>query len=357
MKKSAVIRIIVWSVVAVILTALLVSAIAVPTFRNFGSISLGGNSFNYYYDDESLYSIGAGEFDAENINSIDISWISGLVQIVPYDGDTVRLEETDNAEENFKLRYRIVNNCLVIKPCASKRFLFGNIGGRLNKELTVCLPQKLADTLVKIDIKTASSDVNIESVKIGEIDIETASGNATVENLQCTKLDIETVSGDVRGYNVTASQVDNNSVSGNHTLIGAFSKIDVESVSGTIKVNSSEALSSVDIETVSGDVDITIPETDFCVDFDTVSGDLTSEFPFSLNGKIKTYGKGIYKYSFETVSGDVTINRANEKTESGVGNPVSSEEHTAANTENNVSQSDGENVHVHLPFVDVEVNS
>ena len=68
MKRSAIARIIIWSLTAIILTGILIVGIAAPSFLNLLSFSTG-RSGNYTY--------GSATLNAAQIDEIEIEWVSG----------------------------------------------------------------------------------------------------------------------------------------------------------------------------------------------------------------------------------------------------------------------------------------
>lgn len=309
MKKSAVARIVIWSVVAVLLIGILLGSLIFVKKDNVSIFNLG-NYEVYEYDNESKYSVGNSESVSADFNTINVDWISGSVNLIPYDGDTVKIEETsiENIEEKYELRWLVKANTLTIKPCAS-------IGGwNLSveiptKELYIYLPAKLAETLNKVVIEAASAEVNITGITSTGISTDTASGDTWIEKCNVTDLNIENVSGYVNCTELSAEKIDAETVSGNVEIMGIVKELDVESVSGTVYYCSSSAvLDRADISTVSGEIKLQLPDNDgFNVRFDSVSGKIISDFPLTINGNNNTYGNGTRNYDLETVSGNVYI--------------------------------------------------
>ena len=308
MKVSAIIRIIIWTLVALIFTGILVSAIF---FRDLFSDgwSIGINSTTFYTDADS-YSIGGGEIDASDIDSIELTWICGEVKFEIYDGDKISISESGEINnDDDKLRYLVKDKKLIIQFEKSKNFEI-SLGNTYNKKtLTLKLPKSLAENLNTVDIENVSSNITMNDIKLNKLDIENVSGEVKMKNITAIDISLETVSGGADTENIIAKNLNCNTVSGNLKMRGSFTDVDAESVSGDIEVYSKEKVNSADVETVSGDFEITIPENSgFTVDMDSTKK-LSSAFETTNRGDLIISGDGSAEFDFETVSGQFSIKK------------------------------------------------
>lgn len=307
MKKSAIARIVIWSVVAVVLTGILIGTLI---FReNPNAPIIFGEEQGYKYESADEYTVGPSKLPAESITSISVDWISGNVFVLAYDGDTVIIEEAshDDIEEEYALRWRVKENTLYIKPCKSTNSW--NLANKIpKKDLFVYIPEALAVTMDRIKVDTASAWISVTGITANEIDTTTASGDTWLEKCGAIDINIENVSGYVNLTETKAETIDAETVSGNVEIVGMVNELSAESVSGTVLLCTDEAPSSADISTVSGEIKFELPENDgFYIDFDSVSGKVTSEFPLIISNGKQVYGNGERQFDFETVSGNAYI--------------------------------------------------
>ncbi len=285
-RKSAIIRLVSYSIVALLLIVLLVLGIINGPFwtgLSCGGINIGG----YYYKDADKYSVGEFTLD-EDISSISVDWIAGNVKFVVTDKENLYVDETDVEDEENELRYRVVKGTLMIKFKKSEGFSYGN---DVKKDLTIYVPEEMAKKMAVVEIQSVSAGVDIEYCYI-------------------TDLNIETVSGQVNASNVILGSVDVESVSAKVSISGEVDKINAESVSGKIDITSSKQLSSIDMESVSGDITVSMPEGDgFTAEMESVSGDMNIDFEVTTKEDVRINGDGSAKYSFETVSGDASLKK------------------------------------------------
>ncbi len=225
---------IIFSVTAIVIAGI----IALFAFLNNG---LG--TFISYAERDGYTEINISEdFKTDNIDSLEIDWVSGNIDIEYYDGETIYVEES-GVNQKYPMCYKIEGGTLEISE-----FYKTNISGwnTPNKDLTVKIPT---------DFKAV------------EIDISVVSANVTAKGINTSELDFETVSG-----------------SGNFYFAVSPNKISTDSVSGDVMIALPQDVSgySVSKETVSGSFDasdfdgeLSFGDRSVSIDFDSVSGNFT----------------------------------------------------------------------------------
>lgn len=308
MRRNAIVRLCIWSVIAVSLIGLLTTWFINDTYifqtEDLG-FSLGLSS--YRYKNADLYTAGNTEF-SDQITSLDIDWISGSVTVRSYDGDTVRIcEDGDITDPDYQVHWFLGGGKLHIKYTASK-FFFRT---PQNKNLTVEIPSGMARYLSSVEIEAVSASVELREIKTSELKLESVSGGINLEQIAANSLDLDTVSGAITGTNLIVPLINIETVSGEISLSGQIGQGSVDTTSGDVTLKSDFPFESLDLETVSGDVTLVCPlnpPNDGCrIVFESVSGDIESELPFKKNGNNYTFGSGKFVYNFESVSGDLII--------------------------------------------------
>lgn len=364
MKTAKKVGIICWSAVALLLVSVLIWGIVAGP-QIFEGFSMSFNNFNI--NEENAKIVNTYSVPIEDFEEINIDWRAGYVKISEYDGKEIQLIERTQKElsSDKAMKYQVSNGVLNIKSSKSYGWSFFSFG-EIQKILDINLPKGSVKEIARILVNTASADVYLNDMNLNEFSTFTASGDISVENSDfsnftaeaisgdiCLKkinakdkcaagstsgnLDVdvcnansiklnstsgevdiknsvcetfyaESVSGDINSY-CKSDDVTLNSTSGDIMILGEILGINANSVSGEIRIESGKLPQALKAESTSGNIYINIPEdkSGFTVDFSTVSGDLESILPLSDNGQQKIYGNGEYKYSFETVSGDVII--------------------------------------------------
>lgn len=246
-----------------------------------GAFNIGPGAFTRIgseYGGDSGFQIcrGTESFPAEQIEELNIGWISGRVDLRVYDGEELKVAESGRTQlkEKEKLRYKLEDGVLTIRFCSL------DARDVQSKELTVLIPKGMA--LSKLTVLTVSADTYAEGLEVmGEAGFTAVSGGIKTVDLTAGRLGLEAVSG-----NISAG--------------GSADSVRANSVSGDVELYLTVCPHSLDVETVSGDVELSLPsDSMFTLDFDTVSGDCENE--------IGTRGKADNSINIETVSGDLTI--------------------------------------------------
>lgn len=290
MKRNAIARIIIWSLVAVLLTSLLVVGISSSPSSFFsGDWSLG--AMGVTYKNSALYNVGGGTVTDE-FHSIKVNWTNGKINIEAYDGEDTVISETEVAEKENKLRWRVEDGVLKIQQMAAG-MRFG-LKQTPKKTLTVKIPSNVAEGLKAVTSDSVSAEVTITGISASDkIEIDTVSGGANLKNIKTEKLDIDTVSGSIKAA-------------------GEFTELESDSVSGDVTVSSATPLKKLDCDSTSGNIRLTIPKNSgFTLKADTVSGDISCGLPTVSEGKNRRVcGDGSADFETDTVSGDLIITSA-----------------------------------------------
>lgn len=306
MKTSAVIRIVVWGMVALILTGILVVVLRGGGMFNFLN---WGNNFSYA--DSDRYTVGGAELSVKDIEKIEVHWISGKVDIGVSSGDKIEFSEQTRSDisEEDRMRYLVEGNTLIIQYYAPRSGFNWFRGGNLNKTLSVQVPETLAGKLEVLEISTVSGETESKGISANKMKFDTVSGGLKLADIVCEELSLNSVSGGITAENVTAKRLDSESVSGGTKLSGSYQRIDSSSVSGGVKIESTVCPEKAEINTVSGSVSLSIPENDgFTARHDSVSGSFRCDFETRQESKEKVVHKnGSADIYLHTVSGGMDI--------------------------------------------------
>lgn len=300
MQKSAVIRIVLWALVALLLVGVMIWGIE----NGFdGAFGLFRGRTGRYANSER-YSVGGGSVSIEGIDAVEIHWTAGTVHAEVYDGDEITFEETGlrSSDEALRMRYLVEGGRLIIRYDAGSSWF--SLSGE--KTLNIKIPQQME--LESFSIDTASANIDAAGIGAQSIGIEAVSGQVSVLDATCNKMDIEMVSGSLIGTNITANVLNTENVSGKTTVSGKISSADMESVSGTITLDASEGLKSADLASVSGSLTVVLWEDQgFSASYSSVSGRFHSDFAVVFQNNFATYKDGGAMIKLETVSGSMNI--------------------------------------------------
>ena len=214
------------------------------------------------YENAGKYDKGNGSV-SDAMEELEINWIAGEVELLPYDGDAVEFSETSEQEvkDAFVMRYRLEGKTLYLQYAKSGKWKFG----KLSKNLTVRIPRELR--LSQIRIHTISAQMQLSGLQTDTLKIETVSGNIRLDDGEAMNaLSLETVSGKA---NLTMLRV---------------ADLNVNTVSGSVSVRT-KITRRAKLDSVSGDLSLFLPpDSSFAARVDTVSGSFNSDFETTADG-------------------------------------------------------------------------
>lgn len=287
--NTAIIRIFVWALVAVVLLFVLVLALNGSAFGM--DVSSVGFVTTYSYPNSEAYE-GSGTTLPANtsIQRIELDWLSGEIDIRFYDGDEISFYETAPREldDHETLRYLVSNGKLTIRYC-EPRSVTDYFKRMPDKAIKLLIPKNLG--LLELGIQNVSSSIYVDN-----------------DDSPLQKFTIDTVSGTVDILAMEALVLTINSVSGDINMEGACKEIRIESVSASVGLELLSMPERLNVDGVSGSVDVKLPENDgFTAKMGGISGRLTCNFAQMPDKKTAVYKNGKAKLDFELLSGSVTI--------------------------------------------------
>lgn len=280
MKRNALIRIILWSLVIAILTSLMTGIITYSSIR----------SSRHTQKATSIPVPNGVDFPASSVRELDIEWISGDIRIYPGNTDRITVSEGGDDSGKYTTVIRQDEDSLEIRFSDRDIHVIG-LGSIPDKDLTITIP---ADWYCRsLEIETASATVDVRDMTIGEVDFSGASGACTFENCTVEKMDIGTASGDVR-------------------FAGSLNVLDCDAASAKVNAVLNNVPSRLDMEMMSGDLELTLPaDAGFTLQMDSMSGKFTSDFRTDLINGNQVAGNGACRIDIQALSGDVTIHKGN----------------------------------------------
>lgn len=278
MKRNAIVRIILFSLIILILTSILITG-------------LGVGLFTYRVDhDTEVYTLGSGEIPASNLREIEIDWAAGSITIETADTDLISFQESGGKNAD-PMVYRKNGDKLIIEYQAAKvQFGFSSFSG---KDLIITVPQNWKCSELTVD--AASAELIVNGLKAEEVDLNMASGDSQFTDCNINELSMDCASGEVY-YTGTLYQLDGDAASGKLTAI--FDNIP----------------RSIDFDGASADLELTLPkDAGFTVEIEGLSSDFTSEFETSYRNGQYIHGDGSCKINVDGMSGNVTIHKGSEQ--------------------------------------------
>lgn len=334
MRKNAIIRIVLFSVIAILLIGLLVAGIVFsripfryfdehrdryvqnidgddPDHGFFGGDGWGNHIFgdhdwddhvsddhdwddrifgDHDWDDRMTGGnvSSTGSVNASQVSELEIQWVAGSITIVP--GDTEQIEFSGTPDAEWPMVWKQVGNKLMIQFCEDHvHSPFGKNHHDYSKDLVVTVPKSWTPREVQID--AVSANVDVSDLTMTEVEVSSASGICEFRNCVADSFSVDTMSGNI-------------------TFSGSIGELECNAASADCTIVASQVPRGISMESMSGDIDLTLPETaGFTVEMENLKGDLNTDFAVTKRGRIYTYGDGSCQIEMSALSGNVTIHK------------------------------------------------
>lgn len=140
--------------------------------------------------------------------------------------------------------------------------------------------------------------------------IECASATVEVNDMTIREVDFDGASGACEFENCTVGEIDIDTASGDIRFVGSLDILDCDAASASVYAVLSNVPSRLDMDTMSGDLDITLPEdAGFALAMDSASSDFESDFETTMKNGNYVCGDGRCRINVDALSGDVTIRK------------------------------------------------
>lgn len=294
MKNNAIIRIVIWSIVLVLLVAILVIGLGRFSFNRLWTTMItspSDASGNVTPTKGNVSTSGDQNVSLDGqIRDIEIEWVSGTILVQAGDVDTVQFQSTAAAEPEYDTVWSVKDGKLSIQFCKESLWHGFSFTKQWSKDLTVTVPKDfVCDSL---DIDAASTKVQVVDMNIREVEIDCASTDSVFEGCAVEELDLDGASGKLH-------------------YEGSLNSLDGDAASMKITAVLLNVPYNIDIDIASGDLDLTLPEdAGFRLTMDTMSGNFTSDFPTTLRNGSHVCGDGACRINVDGMSAGVTIRKA-----------------------------------------------
>lgn len=305
MKRNALVRIIIWSIVIVFLSGILWLVLPSKSssrrlFWNFVDDSF--HRAEHPVETEAAIPLetwvsadtldGKNTFSAADISELKIEWVSGDILIQPGSTDQIIVKEDGVSDAKYAMVLKHVGKTLKITFCDESvdRIIGFGAANELSKDLTILVPPYWdCDAL---HIECASAAVEINDMSIQEVEFDGASGTCEFENCTVNEMDVDTASGDVR-------------------FIGSLNMLDCDAASASVYAALANTPKRLDIDSMSGDLELILPENSgFTLSINAMSSDFTSDFDTRFINENYVCGDGSCRINVDALSGDVMIRKA-----------------------------------------------
>ena len=280
MKRNAIIRIIAWTISLVILVGVLVAGM--NWFRPFTS-PLGESEI---IPVESSGKLGSATVISDDIQEIEIDWVSGNIRLVPANVSHIEVSESTVDDAKYAMVCKQEGTTLKIDYCKNTTLKdLKNL--KFSKDLTILVPMDWSGRALQVD--AASAKLSVQDLTIREVEVDTASGTCQFDRCTVDTLNVDTASGDVY-------------------FEGSLNRLDCDSASAGVQAVLDNVPYEIDIDTASGGLELFLPEdAGFSVKMDTMSGKFDSTLTYVTKNGRYVRDNGACDIDVSSMSGGVTI--------------------------------------------------
>ncbi len=301
MKRSQKFTVAACTVAAVVLTCVLVVALAYDSFA---------------FDDETekiqrAYTNSETLDPAEvPVSSLEVSWVDGPVTIGHSPDGLIHITEKAHKaiDEGDRMDVSVKSGRLTVRWDSQWFRRWINLGffGRNDKALEVLLPGELAAGLEEVSVSNTSGEITAEDLGADLMAVSSTSGDIGLK--ACTAeqgLSVDTVSGDIEleavtggerlGVHTTSGSVELEqaysqelslgTTSGSCQVEGRAEKLHMSSVSGKLEAELESVPEEARMEAVSGQLTLKLPKSaEFIAHYSSVSGNFSTDFSGEMEG-------------------------------------------------------------------------
>lgn len=364
MKSNAVVRIVIWSVVILVLLAVLIAGLANNLFTMFHgstdtvyhstdvaasespsgqsdtpiaerSVSVVSQTSVYTMPNTQSASVGALNV-GDNVvidRSEEVGGDSWIHITSPVDGwvnaECLKLNDVKQtgsagsadpaAIREIKIEW--ISGSVTVEPGDVQEITFLESGNGTDKyemvwkqsgdELVIQYSKDSSIAGFGLHFGDGSKDLTVTVPRgwvCDSLELDTASTDLTVRNMIIREMEIDSASGTAKFENCTVSSLDVDTASGDVTFSGSLNELDFEAASASFTGVLENVPDKVKMDSMSGGLTLTLPEdAGFTVSLDAMSSDFSSDFPTVKKNKSYVCGDGHCKIDVDAMSGDVSI--------------------------------------------------
>ena len=278
MKTNAIIRIILLSLAILVLSGILLGALAFDTF------SLHKNA-----QVEDVTTQVEMQNISPDIHNIKIEWVAGTITLqIDQHARNISVHEFSPVGSEYKMALKQSGQTLKIQFDDRDFGTFSfNDNTYFKKDLLITVPKDWVCNSLEID--TAAAEIFLDEITIREFDFDGASGTCRINNCDIGELDIDTASGNVY-------------------FSGVLETLDCDAASADCSIEAFNIPRSIKMDGLYGDLELILPpNAGFICDLDTMSGSFDSDFSFKTHDNTYVCGNGECKINVNGMSGAVSI--------------------------------------------------
>lgn len=256
MKTSAIVRIVLYSLLLLTLISLLIGGIYLHKFVS--GLSNWVPSGKETVTERSV--------SADAYSKIEIEWVGGSITVKVGGSDKIIIKETKDSSNPYVIATEYDDDTLKIQY--GNRFLL-NFGNQTGKDLTIIVPQNW--TCKELTINGTALEIGISGLTVDSLDLD---GAATVLNFN-----------------------------------GVLGQLECDGAAAELNLSCTNSPDEISIDGAACKLDLTLPaNTGYRVDADGLAIDFSSNCAYTSNDGVYIYGTGSCQIDISGVGCEIDIN-------------------------------------------------
>lgn len=292
MRKSALVRLIFFAILAVVLVGVLLAGIGFKlySFTNAKYQKLEASIEAVQDGTENvIHGIPAG------IDDIRVSWVSGSITLDTADVGDITITETGKNIGTHPMVLQHTDSKLMILYQDEDKNLLSTLfkaGGLPDKNLRITVPTGWKGKAVVVD--AASTTLAVNGVEIEDVNVNGASADSIFHDCRIGKLEIDGASFDV-------------------AFDGCLRELKLEGASATGNMVLLNTPTSIKVDSISSELTLILPEDcGFTVKKDGLGGSFSSDFDTKAENNSHTHGDGHCSIDLDGVSPSIKIQNSHK---------------------------------------------
>ncbi|KPL59484.1 DUF4097 family beta strand repeat-containing protein [Rossellomorea vietnamensis] len=234
-----------------------------------------------------------------NFEKIDIDVANGKVELIPWDGEEVRVEceaKVYRTEDHEEARKQFMENTSFAVDGDTLYYSTQLKWMKVDSKLYIPKHQ-----YKRISVRLFNGGLKAGDLDVQDLRAKAANGKIQIDRLTSKKAEVETSNGAISILNAKADHVEAESINGKVHVEGDISYSDVQSLNGNIVCAlTGEKSDTVHAKTVTGNIDLFVPENI------NISGEAKSNFG---SFKVELQGIDVLEEKNEVVQKSIRFSR------------------------------------------------
>ncbi|MCA1061331.1 DUF4097 family beta strand repeat-containing protein [Rossellomorea aquimaris] len=234
-----------------------------------------------------------------NFEKIDVDVANGKVELIPWDGEEVRVEceaKVYRTEDQEEARKQFMENTSFAVDGDTLYYSTQLKWMKVDAKLYIPKHQ-----YKRISVRLFNGGLSAENLEVEDLRAKAANGKIHIDRLTSKKTEVETSNGAISILNAKADHVEAESINGKVHVEGDILYSDVQSLNGNIICDlTGEKADTVHAKTVTGNIDLFVPENI------NISGEAKSNFG---SFKVELQGMDVLEEKNEVVQKSIRFSR------------------------------------------------